>query len=333
MQQTSLVGIDVSARSLTVCIETASGRELLEFPNTAAGHRSLIRRLTKRGRRARVAVEASGIYSLDLALALQAAQRIEVMVVNPRVARNFAKAYLQRSKTDALDAVVLLEFVRRMPFRPWIAPSAQALQLRAICRRMEALVKARGQEKNRLHAARNCRVTPELIRNDIEVNIRHLKRRIALLEEKAVDLIWSDDRMRKQLVLLTSIKGIARTSAVQILGELSVLPDDLTVRQLVAHTGLDPRSHESGESVDKPPRISRAGNEHLRAALFMPALVASRYEPAVKAFYEKLLGRGKKPKQAVVAVMRKLLHSIYGMLKSETEFDGRLFHAPVAHAP
>jgi len=323
-----LTGIDVSARSLTIAVEHPDGaRERLEFANDAAGHRQLIRRLTKQGRHARVALEASGIYSLDLALALHRAPRIEVMVINPRAARDFAKAFLHRSKTDALDAEVLLEFVRRMPFLPWQPPPTEALELRAVTRRMAALIKTRSQEKNRLHAARHCHTLSDLVRHDIEVNIRHLDRRIALLEEQAVDLIWEHPELRLDLLHLTSVRGIARTSAVQILAEFSVLPPDLSARQLVAHAGIDPRSFESGESVAKPARISRVGNRYLRAALYMPALVASRYEPHVKAFYDMLIARGKKPKQALVAVMRKLLHSIYGMRKHGCDFEGQKFFA------
>jgi transposase len=323
-----LTGIDVSARSLTVVVEQPGGdRERLEFANDSVAHRQLIRRLTKQGRHARVALEASGIYSLDLALALDRAPRIEVMVINPRAARDFAKAFLHRSKTDELDAEVLLEFVRRMPFLPWQPPPTEALELRAVTRRMAALIKTRSQEKNRLHAARHCHALSDLVRNDIEVNIRHLDRRIALLEEQAVDLIWEHPELRLDLLHLTSVRGIARTSAVQILAELGVLPPDLSARQLVAHAGIDPRSFESGESVAKPARISRVGNRYLRAALYMPALVASRYEPHVKAFYDMLIARGKKPKQALVAVMRKLLHSIYGMLKHGCDFEGQKFFA------
>lgn len=230
-----LAGIDVSARSLTVVVEPpGGGRERLEFANDAAGHRQLIRRLGKQGRHARVALEASGIYSLDLAMALHRAPRIEVMVINPRAARDFAKAFLQRSKTDALDAEVLLEFVRRMPFLPWQPPPTEALELRAVTRRMAALIKARSQEKNRLHAARHCHELSDLVRHDIEVNLRHLDRRIARLEEQAVDLVWEHPALRRDLLHLTSVRGIARTSAVQILAELSVLPPDLSVRQLVA---------------------------------------------------------------------------------------------------
>jgi transposase len=325
---TRLAGIDVGARNLKLEIETARDqRHRVEFANTPTGHRKLIRRLTQGGRRACVALEASGIYSLDLALALHRAPRIEVMVVNPRAARDFAKAFLLRSKTDDIDAWVLLEFVRRMPFVSWQPPREAALTLRAFARRIAALVKIRSQEKNRLHATEHCRELPAAIRNDIEVNLRHLDRRIRQLEEQAVDVVWADPMLRHDLVLLTSIRGVARASALQILAEIRVLPDDLSPRQWVAHSGLDPRAFESGDSVLKPTRISRVGNRYLRAALYMPALVASQHEPRVKAFYDELIARGKKPKQALVAVMRKLLHSIHGMLSSGTDFDGERFRA------
>lgn len=328
MKVTRLAGIDVGARSLKIEIETArEKRSRVEFANTPAGHRKLIRRLTQGRGRARVALEASGVYSFDLALALYRAARIEIMVVNPRASRDFAKAFLLRSKTDDIDAWALLEFVRRMPFVSWQPPRDAALALRAFARRIAALVKIRSQEKNRLHATEHCRELPAAIRNDIEVNLRHLDRRIQQLEEQAVDVVWADQMLRHDLVLLTSIRGVARASALQIVAELRVLPNDLTPRQWVAHAGLDPRSFESGDSVAKPPRISRVGNRYLRSALYMPALVASRNEPHVKAFYDELIARGKKPKQALVAIMRKLLHSIHGMLRTGTDFDGERFRA------
>lgn len=324
----SLVGIDVSAKDLSLRLETPGWRtKAFTLVNAAAGHRELIKRLSARGVPARVALEATGMYSLDLALALHRADNIEVMVVNPRAARDFAKAFLQRSKTDALDAGVLLEFVRRMPFRAWIPPASEELDLRALARRIAGLVKTRTQEKNRLHAAKQSHELTEIVRNDIEVNIRHLGRRIRILQSRALDLVWKHSRLRKQLAHLNSIRGIARASAIQILGEICVLPKDMTPRQWVAHAGLDPRIFESGLSVNAPARISRVGNRLLRAALFMPALVAIRWEPNVKAFYEKLIAKQKAPMQAIVAVMRKLLHAIHGMLRTGTDFDGEKFYA------
>ena len=126
---------------------------------------------------------------------------------------------------------------------------------------------------------------------------------------------------------LTSIKGIADAAGIQLLAELGTLPQDMTTRQWVAHAGLDPRPHQSGTSVYKPARISKTGNAHLRRALFLPAMVGSRWEPNVKAFYDKLLAKGKTKMQALVAVMRKLLHAIHGMLRHDQDFDGEKFFA------
>ena len=112
--------------------------------------------------------------------------------------------------------------------------------------------------------------------------------------------------------------------------ELAVLPADMTPRQWVAHAGLDPRQVESGTSLHKPTRISKTGNAHLRAALYMPAMVAIREEPHVNAFAAKLIGRGKKPIQAIVAVERKLLHAIHGMWTTDTNFDGPKFYVDAA---
>ena len=109
-----------------------------------------------------------------------------------------------------------------------------------------------------------------------------------------------------------------------------MLDPEMTPRQVVAHTGLDPRHFESGTSVSRPTRISKVGNSYLRASLFLPAMTARRFDPNVRAFYEKLLDRGKLPMQAIVAIMRKLLQSIWAMLKTGADFDGEKFYAPEA---
>ena len=126
--------------------------------------------------------------------------------------------------------------------------------------------------------------------------------------------------------------GIGETSALQILGESAVLPDSLDARQWVAFAGLDPLQFTSGNSVEKKPRISRAGSRHLRRALYMPALVAIRHEPHLRAFYQRLLARGKAPLQAIVGVMRKLLHAFFAMFRSDHSYDGSKL-CPVALAP
>jgi transposase len=328
LKKISYVGVDVSAKVLVVLVERDGERGvLLEFSNDRAGHRKLIGLVTKAGRNARVVLEATGNYSLDVALALHRANRVEVMVANPRALSQFAGAFLRRSKTDALDAEVILEFAMRTPFKDWTPPAPEFLDLRAISRRIEAMTKSVTQEKNRLPAADAFDEMSAVVRNDIEVNIRHLEKRIERLRDQAIALIESHPELDRHFRHIISIKGIAQAAGIQVLAEISVLPQDMTVREWVAHAGLDPRQFQSGTSVNKPARISRRGNRHICRGLFMPALVAVQYEPHVKAYYEKLLGRGKTKMQANVAVMRKLLHAIYGMMKHDRDFEGAKFYA------
>jgi transposase len=249
------------------------------------------------------------------------------MVVNPRAAKDFARAQLQRSKTDRVDARSLLEFNRRMEFVPWQPPSRTILALRALSRRIQALLVNRAQEKNRLHADEVVADTTPAIQESIERHIQSINDEIAALTQAALEIVRADAELKPKFDHLVSVKGIADASAITILAELAVLPDNMTVRQWVAHAGIDPRCVQSGTSVRGQVRISKVGNRHLRAALFLPAMVASQHEPQIKAFYQKLIANGKKPMQALVAVMRKLLHAIHGMFQHDENFIGEKFYA------
>lgn len=314
-------GIDVSAKKLQV----ASHDSEFEVDNTPEDHQRLIQRLRRCGRQVRVCLESTGVYGLDLAMALHRAEGVEVMVLNPRAARNFAQVLMHRSKTDPVDARTLRKYLQCMDFHPWHPPATEKFQLRALSRRIASLTQMKAQEKNRLHAANSC-AELHVIRNDIEVNIRHLERRIEQLQKQAAKLIDQHADLQLPIARILSVKGIALLSALLIYGELCVLPQGLSARQWVAHAGLDPRHFQSGTFKGKT-RISKAGNKYLRAALFMPAHNASRYEPRVGAYYDHLVANGKTKMQAKVAVMRKLLHAIHGMLASGTDFDGARFHA------
>lgn len=328
MKATSYVGIDVSAKTLVVAGADRHGvaAPVREFPNDGRGHAALGAWLTTRGGHVRVGLEATGIYSLDVAVALAQGAHVEVMVVNPRAARDFARARLQRAKTDRTDAQVLREFVTRMPWEPWTPPPAPALALRSVARRIAGLVVARTQERGRLHAATASDALSALVQRDIRHHLRELERRIATLRREAQALIAMEPTLAAPFRHLVSVRGIAAASAIQLLGELALLPPALTARQWVAHAGLDPRPCTSGTSVHRAPRISKVGNAHLRRALYMPALVASRRDPHVRAFATKLRQRGKTPLQSIVAVMRKLLHAIHAMLRTDQDFDPTKFH-------
>jgi len=328
MHKMTEAGIDVSKAVLDVAVRRDERHvETARFDNDASGHQRLIRWLTKGGRAARVVLESTGTYSLDVALALHRTRGVAVMVANPRAIKQFAGALMQRSKTDLTAAVALRDFVIRMPFVAWQPPATHLLELRNIARRIAALVVERTRERNRWHALRATVEASAVVANDIEVNVRHLERRIALLSAQAVALINTHAELQTSFELLVSVPGIATHTAVQLLPELLVLPETMTVRQWVAHAGLDPRAHQSGTSVNRPARISKVGNAHIRRALYMPALVAVQRDPHVRAFFDKLVARGKTPLQAYVAVMRKLLHAIYGMLTTRTQFEAAKFHA------
>lgn len=323
----SFCGIDVSAATLAVAVQQEGG-ELCEreFANTAVGHRSLIAWLGRRGP-ARVALGATGIYSMDLALALNAAADIEVEVLNPKKAHHFSGT-LRRSKTDRADAWALSEYCRRMEFTPWHAPDPTQLQLRSLCRHIAGLTGELQRSKNRLHAARSSSTTPACVVEDLKLSQIELKRRIVTLRQQAMKLVQADRSLLDRFDLLVSIPGIARVSALQLLGELTLLSADMPVREWVAHSGLDPAHQTSGTSVHRASRISRAGNQHLRRALFMPALVAIRHDAHMKAFYDALLARHKAKMQAIITVVRKILHAVYGILKTKTAYDGqKLFPA------
>ncbi len=323
-------GIEVSSKELLVALRRGEQTlPLQSFPNTPEGHRAVARYLARQGRRVRVCLESTGVYGLDLALRLHQHPGLEVMVANPRAVRHFAHALMERSKTDPVDAKVLLEFAGRMPFQPWQPPSATALHLCALARRLEAITDLCTAEGNRLHAAGASQALPVVIRQDLRRSIAFHQRALARLTRQALQIIARDPLWQERFEQLDSIPGIAATSAIALLAELSLLAPDLDVRQWVASAGLDPREYSSGTSVRRKTCISKAGNRHLRRALFMPALVAVQHDPPLRAFYQHLLGKGKAKLQALVAVMRKLLHAIFGLFKHRQPYDGsKLF--PVA---
>ena len=332
---TALAGLDVGAKTLTLAIrKTGKTQKPRDFGNDPTAHAALIQAL-RHAHVTRVCVEATGVYHLDVAVALHDAGGFEVVVVNPKAARRFAEAMMSRTKTDPVDAALLAEFAERMPFVAWVRPADEVLALRAFGRYLSGLTKQRTQLKNQLHAWQYTHTTPAAIVAAVNAQIQDLDLQIELMRAQALQLILRHSSLYPAYALLVSVTGIAQASAIALLGELLVLPDGMTARQWVAMAGLDPRHHQSGGSVNKKPRISKAGNRYLRSALYMPALSATRHAPHLRGFYHHLIEqRGLKKLQAVCAVMRKLLTALYAMLTTQTSFDGsRLFALPPAAIP
>ena len=323
------IGIDVSHKELVVVISVkGKARAAKTYENTVAGHKAIIKKCLKLKGESRICLEATGIYHFDLAVAISRTQELKVMVINPKTSHNFSKVLMKRSKTDAVDAEVLAIYCERMPFDPWERPADEIITLKAISRRIAALSKLKTQTKNQRHALSSTQETPGLVIDTTDELIKILEQQIAVLRDAALKLIQEHAELKKGYSLITSIKGIADASSIQILAELMLLPKELSARQWVAYAGLDPRHFESGSSVTKKTRISKAGNKYIRHALYMPALVATRHEPHIKGYYEHMINdNGLKKIQAVCAVMRKLLHAIHGMLKTGKSFDGERFYA------
>jgi transposase len=317
-------GIDVSAKTLAVAVQQQEDQpyQEREFANTPSGHKALLAWLGKWKVAVRVTLEATGIYSLDLALRLDQAEGIELAVANPKDALRFTQT-LRRSKTDAADAQALAEYSRRMRFSAWTAPNRAQLQLRALGRHLDDLTEERTRWLNRLHAAQGSVATPRCVLADIKRSLAALDKRIVALRRETMELVREDKVLERRFRLLVSIPGIAEVSALRLLAELGLLTAGMSVRQWVAYSGLDPAHHVSGTSVRRPSRISRAGNRHLRHALFMPALVASKRDPHLRAFYNALISRHKAKMQALIAVARKMLHAIYGIFKTDTPYKGQ----------
>ncbi|WP_416391081.1 IS110 family transposase [Alloalcanivorax xenomutans] len=319
------VGLDISAYSVDVVIRQGDkASQPKQYKQSVEGHAALISQLKKAKPRL-IVMEATGIYYFDLAVALADAG-LPVAVINPKSFRHFAELKLQTSKSDGIDADLLAEYGQRMAPALWTPPDQQHQALRSLGRQINRLVGSRAQAKNRLHALKATRSTPALLIEDEQEGIATLESRIERLRQAALDLMAEAPVLQRQYEHLLAAKGVGEATALSVLAELCVLPRDLKSSQVSRHAGLDVRQHQSGTSVNRPGRISKAGNVYLRSALYMPALSAVRYDPNAKAFYEALVARGKKKIQALVAVMRKYLTGLWACLKTDTPFDSsRLF--------
>ena len=321
-------GIDTGCKTLDVVIRK-KGKSLKcqSFENTAAGHARILRYLRKH-KVNRVGLEATGYYHLDIAMKIEETTDMELMIINPRASKNFAKALMTRHKNDSIDAEVLAKFVERMDFVPWSTPDYDVFALLACGRRLISLSKQRTKAKNQLHAFSLTKRTPSFIIDDIRLTIEQLDKQINNLVENALLIIQKSDELSLQHRFITSMKGMADKTAIKLIGELGVLEADMAGKQWVSHAGLFPRVFQSGTSVNKRTGIGKVGNHYIREALYMGALSATRHEPNVRAFYHHLINdNGLTKLQAICAVMRKMLLAIHGMFKTGQEFNGDRFYS------
>jgi transposase len=314
------LGIDIAKAKYVVSLRrTDQKRRDKSFANTAEGHAALVAWL---GRYAsgpvQACLEATGTFGEAVATALVDAGH-RVSVVNPAAVKAFAQSQLRRTKTDAVDAGVLADFCAAHQPPAWTPWPREVRELQGLIRRREAVVDMFTQEKNR-------RAAGALI-PAVESS---LTRHIAVLEAELADLdaairhhVDTHPGLRQQRDLLVTIPGIAATTAARLLAECRAITDFESARAYAAFAGLVPREAQSGTLRGRP-RLSKLGSSRLRLAVFYPALTAMRWNPPLAAFAARLAAAGKHKMVIVAAVMRKLLHIAYGVLKHQRAFDPSL---------
>jgi transposase len=310
------VGIDVSKATLDAAALSGTGEiHRTKADNTNQGHAELVRWLQEFPD-VLVALEATSAYHRTLVATLQMAQ-LTVSVLNPAQASYFVKSQHRRNKTDKADALWLAVYAKERRPTPSLPTSYLA---QSLTRELQALDKDLTRLKNRLEAAEAGEVHPEILAS--------LRRRIEMLEQEKKALEERLERDTKEtrgheLTLLTSNPGIGTRTACHLLAELGDVHRFANARKLVAFAGLTPARFESGTSVGGYTAISRLGSSSLRRMLYMPSLAAIRFNPVIKAFFEKLVSRNKPRKAAVIACMAKLLKIAYGVLASATPFAAK----------
>lgn len=313
-----VLGIDVSKNTLDASMSSCNKVRARSFANSPDGWRHLLDWLiTQRVRRVHACLESTGRYSLGIAGALNEAGHV-VSIVNPAQIRDFARTKLGRNKTDGVDASHIREYCELFKPKPWAPPSAAHRRLGELQTIRAGIITGLTEWKNR----KNSGMIDAVAQSLADVTISHFTSQLSAVDEAITQTIDDDSVLRRKRDLLLSISGVGETLAGVVLAELPG-PDVLhSSAQVVAYVGLNPRQHQSGTSIDRVTRISKIGNAVLRAALYMPAMSAMRYNPAIVALVARLKSQGRlKPKQIVVAAMRKLLVLCFGVLKTGKPFD------------
>ena len=300
-------GIDVSKQYLDLGFWPD---ELVErHSNEVKGIKALVKACLKRGP-FRIIIEATGGYEREVVAALQQAA-LPVVVVNPRQARDFAKALGVLAKTDKIDAIMLARFGEAVMPEPKPIPPEQQQRLRAVVQRRRQLLEQITAEKNRLKLA------DKEVRNDLEVHIRFLKRRVERLDKRLDELLESNPNWQAHEELLLTTPGVGPVLVKTLLSELPEL-GQLNRKKIAALAGVAPYNNDSGNK--KGQRTIWGGRSSVRDVLYMATLVARQYNPVIKEFYERLREAGKPYKVAMVACMRKLLGVLNAMIRTQTSW-------------
>lgn len=313
-----VLGIDICLRTFVAVLWFESGRSLRrEFQNHAGGFRGLCTWLRQHfAAPVRVGIECTNVYADALAEWMHAAGHTVYLLNAERVAW-FARGQGQRNKTDPADALTVARFTAQYEGTPWTPPTPQQKTLRSLTRARAQLVELRNV------LSTQCQTAGERGGEHLKQALAAVVQQVKAIEREIAQFVKREPVLQRAVARLMTIKGVALTTAAVVLAELPRITELTDPRTICGWAGLTPCRHQSGETELRA-RISRRGNAYLRQALYMPALVAKRWNPVLKAFAQRLADRGKTTRAILGAVAHKLLRIIVGMLRSDTDFNPSL---------
>lgn len=310
----TILGVDISKSTFDVALLFNNKVKTKKFNNNTKGFIELNQWLERKSvDTAHICMEATGSYGLKLAEYFYD-KNFKVSIVNPARIKGFAMSKLSRVKTDKADSELIAYFCQAMKPDLWQPAPLHIQELQQWVRRLDSLISNKNLENNRLEGASNN------IAISINTHITFLDKQIKEVEEWISNHIKENEDLNDKRKLLDSIPAIGDKTISVILAFLSTTKFS-SAKQLIAFIGLNPKPRQSGTSIKGVGRISKTGDANLRKAFYMPAIVAIRFNPIIKDFAERLSSVGKSKMVIVVAAMRKLLHIIYGVLKTKTLFN------------
>jgi transposase len=314
----SIVGIDISKRNFTVSLLENNKHKVHCFDNNLQGYKALLEWINEMESNPNLfCMEATGSYGDALADFLYS-HNYNISVVNPFQVKSFANTLLKRHKTDKVDCKVIAHYAERFDPALYIPRDPNIKELRQLYRCSQGLNKHLIGFRNRLENIDNLCEEVKTCWNEL---IEQAEEKLHNIEKRMVELVQSSSSLKEDFINLQTIKGIAQKTTLALLAELPDINNFDSARQLAAFAGLTPRHFTSGSSVHRRAKISKVGSASLRKALYLPAITAKNHNPLLKEFAQKLKQNGKSTKVIIVAIMRKMIHIIYGIIKSKTPFN------------
>lgn len=313
MGQYQFVGVDVAKDKFDVALQLDKTIHLECFSNDSKGYQAFSKWLTKLTTNPWVCMEATGHYS-ELIADYLSSNLIRVSIVNPLQIKSFARAKLSRNKTDQIDAVLIANFCEHMNPRVFTPRGESHKQMKELSNLLDTLKMQHTQLSNQLGS-----VQTKIAKQEINLLLKQLSKRMDKIEGLIADLVKSDEVLSESFNLIVSIKGVGKFTAYKVLSHVPHLQNFSTAKQFAAYIGISPRQHQSGNYQGKT-TISRLGNATLRKSFYMAAMVAIRHNRLIAPFVSRLRQNGKAPKSIICAVMRKLAHLVFGILKNKRPF-------------